>query len=218
MTGDHPASAGSFDALVAEGMAVDVEAFADHSFDLVLNRHESFNPRDVRRVLRPGGWFLTQQVGGGDVSSLRDLLGLPARRVAWDVATARCRIEAEGLVLVAGDEDRSRTAFTDVAALVGYVRSAPWEVPDFDVDLLRPRLRAIHADCPCRAGHHDPAPVLAGRSKLRPGRAGRSSLVRRQGLEPRTRRLRVRPGTCRAVISHDRGCCFRRSARSDGAA
>lgn len=37
--------------------------FGDAGFDLVLNKHESFSPTEVRRILRPGGTFLTQQVG-----------------------------------------------------------------------------------------------------------------------------------------------------------
>jgi SAM-dependent methyltransferase len=33
----------------------------DASFDLVINRHESYDAREVLRVLRPGGTFVTQQ-------------------------------------------------------------------------------------------------------------------------------------------------------------
>lgn len=49
--------------------------FGDGRFDLVLNRHESFHPVEVARVLRPGGVFLTQQVGGDEFGEVRDLLG-----------------------------------------------------------------------------------------------------------------------------------------------
>ena len=38
--------------------------FEDDSFDLVLSRHESYDLSEVRRVLKNGGYFLTQQVGG----------------------------------------------------------------------------------------------------------------------------------------------------------
>ena len=37
--------------------------FPDETFDLVLNRHGDFDPEELWRVLRPGGVFLTQQVG-----------------------------------------------------------------------------------------------------------------------------------------------------------
>lgn len=44
--------------------------FDDASFDIVINRHESFDPAEVSRVLQSGGYFITQQVGG---SNDRDL-------------------------------------------------------------------------------------------------------------------------------------------------
>jgi SAM-dependent methyltransferase len=36
--------------------------FADNEFGLVLNSHSGFNPREVARILAPGGVFLTEQV------------------------------------------------------------------------------------------------------------------------------------------------------------
>ena len=38
--------------------------FEDNSFDLVINRPESYDLSEVRRVLKSNGFFLTQQVGG----------------------------------------------------------------------------------------------------------------------------------------------------------
>jgi len=59
-----------------------VSGFADHaiplagaSFDLIINRHESYELREIARLLRPGGLFLTQQAGAQDVVELNDLLG-----------------------------------------------------------------------------------------------------------------------------------------------
>lgn len=37
--------------------------FADGAFDLILNRHGSYGPAEVCRLLRPGGTFITEQVG-----------------------------------------------------------------------------------------------------------------------------------------------------------
>lgn len=37
--------------------------FADHSFHLIVNRHESFVPAELARVMVAGGHFITQQVG-----------------------------------------------------------------------------------------------------------------------------------------------------------
>lgn len=38
--------------------------FEDDTFDIVINRHESFNMSEVSRILKPNGIFITQQVGG----------------------------------------------------------------------------------------------------------------------------------------------------------
>jgi SAM-dependent methyltransferase len=52
------------------GQVVDVSdidgglPFEADSFDLVIDRHTGYEPREVHRVLRMGGRFLTQQVGG----------------------------------------------------------------------------------------------------------------------------------------------------------
>src|SRR5215207_4818307 len=48
--------------------------FADGSFHLICNRHESYLPSEVARVLAPSGRFLTQQVGGS-ADEFYNLLG-----------------------------------------------------------------------------------------------------------------------------------------------
>ncbi|MBR2812357.1 MAG: class I SAM-dependent methyltransferase, partial [Solobacterium sp.] len=37
--------------------------FEDESFDLIINRHGDFDPHEIFRLLKPGGYFVTQQVG-----------------------------------------------------------------------------------------------------------------------------------------------------------
>ena len=37
--------------------------FDDGSFDIVINRHGDFEPKELKRILKPGGMFVTQQVG-----------------------------------------------------------------------------------------------------------------------------------------------------------
>src|SRR5205814_1935568 len=51
--------------------------FRDGTFDAVIDRHSSYWPEEVHRVLRPGGRFLTQQrsEAGGDGEAWEDLFG-----------------------------------------------------------------------------------------------------------------------------------------------
>lgn len=48
--------------------------FEDGRFDLVINRHGDFNPREIFRVLKPGGLFVAQQVGAENDRELVRLL------------------------------------------------------------------------------------------------------------------------------------------------
>lgn len=118
--------------------------FRDGTFDVVANRHGCFDAHDVRRVLRPGGVFVTQQVGSQVTAELRALLGRAPDVAPWHLALARGQVAAAGLTVVGSGEAAVRMWWDDVGALVAYLRSVPWEVPDFDVDRDRDRLRELH--------------------------------------------------------------------------
>jgi SAM-dependent methyltransferase len=126
--------------------------FADGSFDLILNRHEAFDADDVRRMLRPGGSFVTQQVGHEEGASVRALLGLAPDGTTWHLRQAERQLRESGLSVVDEGEARPVTWFTDVAALVAYLRSVPWEVPEFDASGFEVQLRRLHERC-TRDGH-----------------------------------------------------------------
>lgn len=121
--------------------------FADGTFDVITNRHEAFDPADVRRLLRPGGGFVTQQVGADEATSVRALLGLPPLGSPWSMSRARDQLAAAGVTVVAAAEERPAARFTDVAALVAYSRSVPWEVPELDPIAMRDRLSTLHERC-----------------------------------------------------------------------
>lgn len=121
--------------------------FPDASFALIVNRHESFVAAEVHRVLKPGGLFITQQVGSYD--SVRALLGAPAAGPAasWSVAEARRQLQAAGLTIEAARAVRIQTKVDDVGALVWYLRAVPWEIPDFTVERYLDRLQELHQRC-----------------------------------------------------------------------
>ncbi len=52
----------------------DIIDYDDNSFDIILNKHESFNVNEVKRVLKPNGVFITQQVGGENGNCLSNML------------------------------------------------------------------------------------------------------------------------------------------------
>ena len=118
----------------------------DAHFDLVINRHESFDPGEVRRILRPGGTFLTQQVGGQDNrelnAALQDVVTLSYG--SWSAATAAAQLRAAGLEVVEERESARPGHFRDIGAVIMYLRITPWQIADFAVSAYRVRLLALH--------------------------------------------------------------------------
>lgn len=123
--------------------------FDDDRFDRVLNRHESFSPRELARVLAPGGVFLTQQVGGDECGELDELF--PGGRHTLphiNHAAVVRELTQAGFDVTDGAEHVGYYEFVDVAALLAYWQLVPWEVPEnFTVDRYREQLLLLHRSC-----------------------------------------------------------------------
>ena len=119
--------------------------FSDGTFDLVTSRHPIDTWwEEIVRVLRPGGTFLSQQVGPHSVGELTDLMmGPQPPRSFRDPALARASAEAAGLKVQDLRTARLRTVFYDVGAIVYFLRLVIWIVPEFTVDAYRERLQAL---------------------------------------------------------------------------
>lgn len=119
--------------------------FRDGRFDLVLNRHESYSPRELARVIRPGGVFLTQQVGGDECGELADWLGSYDESPEVNLGTFRERLVERGFRIMAEGEHVGAYTFRNVAALLAYLQLVPWETPDdFSVSRYADRLLTLH--------------------------------------------------------------------------
>ncbi|HUE98746.1 MAG TPA: methyltransferase domain-containing protein [Anaerolineales bacterium] len=108
--------------------------FAEGEFELVLNRHSAFNSSEVARVLALRGTFLTQQVHG---LWAYDLLAAFASKPQWPESTLEKyvhRLKSAGLRMVETREWSGQLAFTDVGAIVYYLKAVPWLVPNFSVE------------------------------------------------------------------------------------
>ena len=107
--------------------------FTTAEFDLILNRHAAFNPGEVARILSPGGTFLSQQIHG---LWAYDLLALFDAKPQWPNATPQHYIPllaAAGFQLETVEEWSGTLTFTDVGAIVYYLKAVPWLVPNFSV-------------------------------------------------------------------------------------
>jgi SAM-dependent methyltransferase len=113
--------------------------FRNEEFDLVLNRHSAFNSNEVTRILSAGGTFLTQQVHG---LWAQDLLAAFNAKPPWPEATPERyvpRMTSAGLTVEDLREWSGKLVFSDVGAIVYYLKAVPWLVPGFSVE--------THQDC-----------------------------------------------------------------------
>ncbi len=107
--------------------------FADAEFDVVLNRHSGFNAAEVARILTPGGTFLTQQVDGRWAHDLMAVFGVSPQWPDETLANCVAWIEAAGLTILTAEDWTGVFTFTDVGAIVYYLKAVPWIVPGFSV-------------------------------------------------------------------------------------
>lgn len=110
--------------------------FSDGRFDVILNRHGSYRAEEVRRCLKPGGVFLTQQVGAHNDRELVELLlpGTPEPFPEQTLARQKEVFENAGFTVLRGEEAFGPIRFFDVGALVWFARIIAWEFPGFSVE------------------------------------------------------------------------------------
>ena len=108
----------------------------DDSFDIVINRHGDLNPAEICRVLRPGGVFITQQVGAENERELVQLLcgNVPMPFPEQYAHKVGEMFSDAGFSVLRLEECFRPIRFYDVGALVWFARILPWEFPDFSVD------------------------------------------------------------------------------------
>lgn len=107
--------------------------FEDSEFALVLNRHGALNVDEIARILAAGGRLLTRQVHG---MWAHDLLAAFGVQPQWPFATPQRYVpwlQTAGFDVVDVREWSGKLAFTDVGAVVYYLKAVPWLVPGFSV-------------------------------------------------------------------------------------
>jgi len=122
--------------------------FADGAFDLVVSRHPVRTEwAETARVLRPGGIFLSQQIGPGSNRELSEaMLGPLPPPTTQHPEQIAAGAEAAGLEVLDCRGESLRAEFYDIAAVAHFLRKVVWTVPGFTIDKYRDRLRAVHEE------------------------------------------------------------------------
>ena len=115
-------------------------------FDLVINRHDAFDPAEVFRVLKSGGRFITQQVGGLDNLELNQVLEdkLSFPFTDWCLAYALTGLYEAGFTVEVAQKAALTSIFMDIGAVVYYLKAIPWQVENFSPETHNDPLIQLH--------------------------------------------------------------------------
>ena len=122
--------------------------FDDASFDIVLNRHGSYDPKEIYRVLKPGGLFITQQVGEDNDWDLVKLV-LPDHEKSFPGHNLEKQAElftSNGFTSLEQGETYKPIRFFDASALVWFARVIVWEFVNFSVETCFDRLLEVEKE------------------------------------------------------------------------
>ncbi|MBU5439198.1 class I SAM-dependent methyltransferase [Tissierella sp. MSJ-40] len=137
-------------------LGIDVrQVFNDHDlpyenymFDIIINRHESFDINEVYRLLKPNGLFITQQVGGLNNKEISKFLIDDFKEITssdHNLANNIELIQNRGFTILKAEEYFPKLKFFDVGALVYFAKIIEWEFPNFTVDSCYEKLCELHS-------------------------------------------------------------------------
>lgn len=111
--------------------------FNEGVFDVVLNRHAPIFYEEVVRVLKPGGFFITQQVGGRNAQNVFNVFGWRSNGDYWrrffaergmvfhDIPAVVRLLPGAGCKVVAQGEYNVRYYFTDLESFIFWLKWSP---------------------------------------------------------------------------------------------
>lgn len=110
--------------------------YDDASFDMIINRHGSFDAGELYRLLKKGGIFVTEQVGGDNERDLVEMVfpGTAKPFPDLNLKEQHSVFENAGFHIIREDEAYRPIKFYDVGAFVWFAHVIEWEFPDFFVD------------------------------------------------------------------------------------
>lgn len=120
--------------------------FQDEHFDLIINRHEWYDPLEVHRILKPNGIFITQQVSELDNLELHQVLEKGAKFPVgkWSLTQALLGLYEANFDIQMAEKAALNNAFLDIGAVIYYLKAIPWEIDDFSLETYFDELTQLH--------------------------------------------------------------------------
>ena len=124
----------------------DIPPFVDAYFDLVTNRHGSYLAHELYRIIKPGGVFITQQVGGENNFKLNELLQEKPEFMYshWTLDFGVKQLTEAGFQILEQKNEYPETTISDIGALIFHLKIIQWQITDFSVEKYHDKLVEIH--------------------------------------------------------------------------
>lgn len=118
----------------------------DEQFDLIINRHESFSVKEVKRILKSNGFFITQQVGDKNNLELNQLLEAPQDPdyADWNMDYTVKELCRAGFTIIKKKECFPKERCFDIGAIIFYLKAIPWQIPNFSIEKYYSKLKELH--------------------------------------------------------------------------
>lgn len=109
--------------------------YEDECFDIIINRHGDFIAKELYRLVKNGGIFITQQVGCDNDRELVEwvLPGIPKPFPHANLKAQRMLLEEAGFQVIDAQEVYRPIKFYDIGAFVWFAHIIEWEFPGFSV-------------------------------------------------------------------------------------
>ncbi|WP_422802993.1 class I SAM-dependent methyltransferase [Streptococcus sp. FT1-106] len=110
--------------------------FEENTFDLVINQHESYDVNEVKRILKPNGLFITQQVGSKNNEKLSNFLidDFKPDFTENNLDNRVQELQENSFEILSQEEYFPYLHFFDVGAIVYFAKVIEWEFPGFTVE------------------------------------------------------------------------------------
>jgi hypothetical protein len=97
-------------------------------------------------VLKPGGYYLTQQVGGQNCLEFNYMLEETPTHQYMDFSLEIYirELQSAGLHVIFTNEAFPKWIFFNIAGVVYYLRAVPWQIPNFSIEKNLDKLYRIH--------------------------------------------------------------------------
>jgi SAM-dependent methyltransferase len=118
--------------------------FKDNFFDLIINRHEFYDPDEAYRILNTNGHLITQQVGDQNEIEINIWLDSKMDDSEWNLEKASKDLLTSNFTILDSKEIITKTRFYDIGAVLFYLKAIPWQIPDFSIEKYYSRIVDLH--------------------------------------------------------------------------